>query len=138
MDVEHVGRAAIAVGNRTYDAVEGVVVAGGIHGGGTAAFDHAKAADLPSSQDAVHEPIPTVPPALAVSEGKLIHPDTLEDVGAVKVGRRVVQPAIIQIKRCTGGPERARGRSYGSESWIKRSSVGRFRPHIARLESQSV
>src|SRR5882724_2662084 len=118
MDVEHVWLADIAVGNRAYDTAECVVTAGGKYGRGAPTLDYAKPADLPSAQSSVDKAVPAMSPALAVSEGKLIDPDALEHVGTVEVGRRVVQPAMIQVKWRAGSSKWAGSRSHGGESWI--------------------
>ena len=68
MDLEHIRRALIAVGDRPQNTAQSIVAGVRVDRSGAAALENGESSDHPSSECPFHKPIPAVPEPLSMTE----------------------------------------------------------------------
>ena len=85
MDMEHMPRAARAIGNRAHNTAQREVITSRKDRGRAAAFDDPKSSKFPSADNAVENAVQIRAKTLAAPEWEFVGPDALEHVGPVKI-----------------------------------------------------
>ena len=102
-----------------------------------ARFRGQQTGNLPPSRKLVKKLPAVAAKSPAFPEGKIVNPIGLQNMGSIEIGRRIIQPAIVNING-RRGPRLSGTGAHARKHGIEGSGIERFGERVAHLPIQTI